>query len=202
MDLDFSLRGLLAAAVRTVRDPRSGAEAVMATQIAVPALWMMMVVLVAASVVISQLGFVLTADMTMSGIPGVFFANPLLLWAVQFGSLVIVVYAVHHIGRAMGGVGSFEDGLALLVWLQFVRTCLKVVETGVFLISPETAALVSIAAILLYLWLGTHFVAVLHRFESLGLVFVMILLSGFGILFAISLVLSMTGIISPGDTNV
>jgi hypothetical protein len=50
---------------------------------------------------------------------------------------------------------------------------------------------------LLFLWLLTNFTAVLHGFSSLFMVFLMILVSGFGIAFGLSLILTLIGVTVP-----
>jgi hypothetical protein len=56
---------------------------------------------------------------------------------------------------------------------------------------------VTLLAIGLFFWLLVNFIAVLHGFTSLGLVFVTTLLVGFGMLVLMSIVLSALGLAVP-----
>ena len=97
----------------------------------------------------------------------------------------------------MGGTGSFEETILIVAWLQFVMICLQVVQTGVLLLSTPVAEIFGLLGILLFLWLLTNFVAVLHGFSSLFQVFVMILVSAFGIAFGLSMILTLIGVTMP-----
>jgi len=197
--MDFSLRGLLAAAIFTLQKPREAAQRVLAEDIAIGTIWLMLATVVAVSVVMGQGSVILTTE---GALANPYIANPLLMYAIQMGLLTVMTYATHHIGRFMGGTGEFEDALTLVTWLQFVLVCLQVVQTVAMFLAPPVADLIGIAGLLLFLWLFTNFVAVLHGFQSLGLVFVMILLSAFGVTFVISLILTMIGVTAPGGLDV
>ena len=105
-----------------------------------------------------------------------------------------MVFAIAHIGRMFGGVGSFEGALALMTWLQFVFLIVQGVQLAVMVLIPSILGIVSILAIGLFFWLLVNFITVLHGFTSVGTVFVMTLLSFVTLLFALSLVLAMMGI--------
>jgi hypothetical protein len=198
--LEFTLRALVAAAVQTIRNPREGAERVIRTGLPVPVLWTMLAAVVSASVVMGQGTLIVTTQGGALANP--YLANPLVMCAIQLGLLVVMVYAIHTIGGWMGGQGAFEDSLALVVWLQFVMACLQVVQTAALFVLPPVADVIGLVGLVLFLWLLTHFIAAAHGFRSLGMVFVMILVSAFGITFVMSLVLALFGIASPGDFNV
>lgn len=199
--MNFSPGGLVAAALRTITAPKEEAEVVIAERLPQGVLWIMMTVVVAVSVVLGQGSLLLVwADGGMLTNP--YLANPLLMFGVQMAILVIMVFATYHIGHWMGGMGGFGPTVAIVTWLQFVLVCLQVVQTAALFLLPPVADLLGIAGLILFLWLFTNFVAVLHGFASLGLVFVMILMSAFGVTFIISLILTMIGVTAPGDMNV
>ena len=198
--LDFTPRGLVSAAIGTLRDPRAAATRVMAETLPASVLWTMLIVVVAVSVVLGQGSLILVAGGTVTDNP--YLANPMVMWGLQCALLFVMVHAIHRIGRAMGGAGVFEDTLALVVWLQFVMACLQVVQTGALFILPPVADLIGIVGLVIFLWLLTHLTAAAHGFTQLGPVFLMILISAFGITFLLSLVLAMLGIVVPGDFNV
>lgn len=197
--LPYSLGWIAAEAVETVRDPRGAAGRMLALNLPGGVLWQALALVVCVSVVLGQ-GTVLLAvspgDMAGPTI------SPLGLAMVQFALLAIMAVAVHAIGRSMGGQGDFAGALTLITWLQVVMVCLQVLQAAAFLLLPPLAMLLGWAGLILFLWLLTNFVAVLHGFQSLGLVFVMILMSAFAIAFVLTLVLAVFGVTPPGGFDV
>lgn len=199
--MDFTPGGLVGAVLRTIARPQDEAETVMAENLAPGALWTMLAIVVAISVVLGQ-GSLLLTDPSGGILTNPYLANPLLMFVVQMAILVVMIFATYHIGQWMGGMGGFAPTIAVVTWLQFVLVCVQVVQTAAMFLLPPLADLLGIAGLVLFLWLFTNFVAVLHGFQSLGLVFVMILMSAFGVTFVISLILTMIGVTAPGAMNV
>jgi hypothetical protein len=198
--LDYTPRGLVAAALATLRDPRAAAARVMAENLPAPVLWTMLVAVVAVSIVLGQGSMIFATGGAPVDNP--YLANPMVMWGLQLALLFVMVHAIHRIGRGMGGQGVFEDTLALVVWLQFVMACLQLVQTAALFVLPPLADIIGIVGLVIFLWLLTHFTAAAHGFTQLGPVFLMILISAFGITFVLSLVLAMLGIVVPGDFSV
>ncbi len=199
--MDFTPGGLVGAVLRTIARPQDEAETVMAENLSPGALWTMLTIVVAISVVLGQ-GSLLLTDPSGGILTNPYLANPLLMFVVQMAILVVMIFATYHIGQWMGGMGGFAPTIAVVTWLQFVLVCVQVVQTAAMFLLPPLADLLGIAGLVLFLWLFTNFVAVLHGFQSLGLVFVMILMSAFGVTFVISLILTMIGVTAPGAMNV
>ncbi|MCV6595917.1 MAG: YIP1 family protein [Mangrovicoccus sp.] len=197
--MQFTLHGLVGAAIQTLRNPHEGARLVMAQNLPKPLLWQMLGVVVALSVVLGQGSVLLFVD--QADLAGSFsvLLTPLAMAALQLVVLVVTVLAVHWIGRQMGGVGRFEDSLALMVWLQFIMICLQVVQVVAMSISTPFADIIGLVGLVLFFWLLTNFIAALHGFRSLGLVFVMILVSAVGMVFLLSLLLSLIGFTGTGE---
>lgn len=193
--MTFTLNALVAMAWRTVKNPREGAAEVLSLGIPREALWPGLVLVVVLSVIFAQITvLVMTGTGGESQMPMAIG----ILGVVQFLLLVVMSFAIFGIGRAMGGRGSLEESILLVVWLQFVMICLQVLQTALLLVMPGLAGIVTVAGLLLFLWLLTNFIAVLHGFNSLFMVFLMILMSAFGIAFALTLVLSILGVVVPG----
>ena len=191
--MTLTLNGLLAMAWRTIRNAREGAAEVLSLGIPREALWPALALVVTLSILLAQIASLLT-----TGNPGALMpAGPLAMGFVQLLLLVIMIFAIFWIGRSMGGTGSFEETVLLVAWLQFIMVCLQVVQTVTLLFVPLLAGLIGLAALALFLWLLTNFVAVLHGFTSLAQVFVMILVSAFGIAFGLSIILTMIGVTVP-----
>ncbi len=190
-----SLNQLLMMVGRSLRNPREGAEEVLALGVPRDALWLIMALVVVLSVMLAEITGLIaaTSEMQITGL----LANPIVAGALQLFLLVVMIVAVYRIGRAMGGTGSFEESLLLMSWLQFIMVVIQVFQTTALLIMPPLAGIIGILALALFFWLLTNFVAVLHGFTSLMQVFVMILVSGFAISFGLMLILAIFGIQMP-----
>ena len=123
--------------------------------------------------------------------------SPFALCFVQAGLLVVMIYATFWIGKAFGGRGSLEETMLLITWLQFILVLFQALQTISLIILPPFAGLIGIAAMVMFFWLLVNFVAILHGFSSLGLVFTGIILSFFGVGFGLALILMLIGI-TPG----
>lgn len=183
--------------VLTLRNPREGAEAVLSLGIPREALWPLMGLVVIVSVMLAQVSTFLLGG-TVGPLAGSLFVNPLFTAAMQYVLLAIAAFAIHFIGRAMGGTGSLAEAVLLTTWLQVIMAAVQVVQTLTFVILPPLGGLIGILALVAFFWLLTHFVAVIHGFQSLAQVFLMILVSMIGIAFVLSLVLTMAGLMVPG----
>lgn len=189
--MTLDLTSLVAMAWRTVRNPREGAEEVLALGIPREALWTILLLVVVLSVLLAQ------ATVLIMGPGAGMMMSPVVTGLVQFVLLVMMVFAIHFVGRAMGGTGSLEEAMLLVSWLQFIMVLIQVAQTVSLLILPPVAGLLGIAGLVVFLWLLTHFIAVLHGFRSLAQVFVMILVTAFAIAFVLSILLTLTGVAMP-----
>jgi hypothetical protein len=186
---------------QTFSDPQGAARRLVALDLPAPVLWQALVLVVALSAMAAQV-----SSLLLSGGPAAegeallpFTQSPLLVGMIQGAILVLMVFAVHWIGRSFGGVGRIEDSIAAVTWLQFLLVCLQVVQLGVGFVSPALSGLVGLAGIVFFFWLLTQFVMAVHEFESAAMVFVMIVVSLLAIVFALSLVLTLLGLTVPGE---
>jgi hypothetical protein len=193
----LTLGNLMRLARDTVSNPREGAATVLSFAPARQALWLMFALVIVLSLLLREI-VGLFFDLSTGGpIMGPMQDSPLILGLVMAGFLYLSIHAVHRIGQFFGGTGSFEEAALLVIWLQFILICVQVIQMATLLILPPLAGLITIVAIGLYIWLLVNFIAVLHGFTSLGMVFVATLLSAFALLFALSIVLSLLGLAVP-----
>lgn len=188
---------LLNLARDTVSDPREGARRVLALHLPEAVLWQGLVLVVVLSVLLTTLGELIAPSPVDPLLP-VFAANPLFTAVVQGGLLVVTVYAIHFIGRAFGGTGNFAGALALTVWLQSIMMLLQVAQTVFLVLLPPIAGLIGVLGVGLFFWLLSHFVTVLHGYNSALRTFFGIIASMVGIVFAMSLAMSLLGITLQG----
>lgn len=135
-------------------------------------------------------------------IPAIIF-SPLFAFVFLAGALVITVHVLHWLGAAIGGTGSLDNMLAVLVWLQGLRVMAQIVLLVLMLALPSLAGLFGLAIAILSLWILVHFV---NEAAGLGSLFktVGVLLSAMvGIILGLSFILTITGLATMGiDANV
>jgi hypothetical protein len=193
----LSLGTLLRLARDTVSNPREGATTVLSFAPERQALWLMFALVIVLSLLLREFVTLFAGIPADGPIRGPMQSSALILGLMMGGFLYITIHAVHRIGGFFGGTGSFEDSALLVIWLQFILICIQVIQIATLFVLPPLAGLITIIAIALYIWLLVNFIAVLHGFTSLGLVFVATLLSAFALLFVFSLILSILGLAVP-----
>lgn len=209
--MTFDFHSLLAMARRTLDNPREGANEVMSLGLPRNALWLALAVTALLTTLIS--GFSGLLDLAVNGAPAApdsvtdtsgppgFVIGPIAFAIAVWLSAVSTVFGVHLVGRMFGGTGGFDESLALVAWLQFIVLGPLILSAVFEPISPVIGGLIALGGIVLQFWLLTHFVAALHGFQSLGSVFVMIVLSIFAVISVLAIVLSILavafGLIDP-----
>jgi hypothetical protein len=189
---------LLRRAAGSVTDPAEAARWVMRFEMPRGARWEALLLVVVISVILAQITVALLGPPPEETALSPIFASPVTTGIVQACLLVIAVFAIYWIGRAMGGIGGFGETILLVAWLQFCMVCLQLAQTAALLLLPPLANLIGVAGFALFFWLLTSFVAELHGFASRGRVFVMILFSLLALVFGASMILAMIGATVPG----
>lgn len=179
---------------QTVSDPSAGAETILRLGLPRAALWLVFSLMIVLSMILGVLVMLVLGPPEDGPLTG---QSPVVLGLLQGAFMFLGVHAITHIGRIFGGTGGFDGALALVSWLQFIFIALQVVQLALAVIAPPLAGIVSLLAIAMFFWLLSHFITVLHGFSSVGQVFLMTLLSFVGILFTLSLVLTVLGIGLP-----
>jgi hypothetical protein len=190
----MNLGHLLRMARDTVSNPREGAETVLSLGLPRQALWLAFALVIVLSMLMGDILYLFAGVPTDGPLTGPLGGSPVVMGLLQAGFLYLMTHAITQIGRMFGGTGRFEEALTLVVWLQFIFLCVQVVQLLALLVIPPVAGLITLLALGLFLWLLVNFIAALHGFTSLGMVFVATILSAFTILFLLSLVLTMLGV--------
>jgi len=168
--IDGTLSSLLQAARFTVQDPRAGARALMAMGVPMQARWLAMVFAVVGSTLLTVLAVRLSSIASDPQVAEML-SRPIPLAIMQGVVLIITINLIHWVGRMAGGQGRFGDALLLMAWLQVILMILQVIQIVLELVFPPAAQALGLVGLALFLWLLTNFVAELHGFRSLGLVF-------------------------------
>ena len=185
----MTLTEFLAAAQFTLREPKKAARGLIAMNLPMSVRWL------ALSLVAVLSTLFLLADIKLSPLSDDpmllrMLDSPLMLAVMQFLVLVGSAYLIARIGTFFQGVGNFDDALLLVLWMQAVLCLVQLLQMLAMLTFAPLAELVGFVGLFATGWLITNFVAELHGFKSLFLVFVGILLGAFAAMVALSIVLA------------
>ena len=172
--MNQTLFTLLALARLSLKRPRDGARQVIALRLPPAVGWLGLGLAAVLSTLMVHLSFAMQPADVQSFFAAAI-ASPLRTALLQGGFMGVAVVAVYRVGRWRGGHGRFDEALILVVWLQFVLLGLQAVQLVAYAVAPLLADLIGLATVALFFWLLTNFVAELHGFKSLGLVFVGVL---------------------------
>ncbi|MCC6001067.1 MAG: YIP1 family protein [Pararhodobacter sp.] len=181
MSQNIDLRGLVRL---SFAEPEAGFRAVQALNLPVATRWTLVAAAVLAGVVLAYLLPVMAGQ--TDEIP-----SPLTATLIQAAMNLIAISLLTVVGRMFGGIGRFEDAILLVGWLQMLMVGMQAIQVVVMLLLPPLGALVLVLAIAAFFWLFSGFTCALHGFQSRLLV----LVGGFGTLFALAFVLSFVMII-------
>ena len=192
--MDLTLSQMAALVKLTLQRPREAARVVMRIPLPLQARWGVIALMAVLSALLMQaMVMLLPQPVGPDGAAlrpiGPFF------WAgmVAFG-MVVTALVAHALGRRFGGKGELADAVILIGWLQFIQLLMVVLQLLVMVVLPLAAPVVEIVAVVLFLWLLVNFVAEMHGFRSLGMVFLGVILAFVGIVMAMSLLLVLLGI--------
>lgn len=172
--------------VLTFRDPQEAMRRVLSLELGVQTIWTALFLISIVSVLLSKLfEGMLPADVTSSASP--LPSAPFVLVTVIWLAIVVLVLCIYFIGQAFGGKGNFEGALRTGVWLQTVMVVLQIGQLALFLISPIFAVLSAYVVMGVAIWLMVNFVTTLHGFQSKLHVLIGLIVSAFGVSFALSL---------------
>lgn len=126
--------------------------------------------------------------------------SPFAYLAIIVAFLTFLVFMLVHAGRMMGGVGTIEGTLTLIVWFQALSLTLEGIQILIVLISPAIATLFGLLSLGAIIWVFVNMVNVLHGFANLGKAIVVIVMALIGTVLGTGLVMGMLGISPPGGT--
>lgn len=204
----FSTQSIGTLTILSLRNPALAARFVLASGFRRDILWSLLLLVSIANATLVWVSNALTgptpeqlAQMPIQ-LPAVIF-SPLFAFVFLAGALVITVHILHWLGAAIGGTGSLENMLAVLVWLQGLRLMAQVVLLVLMLAVPSLAGLFGLAVAILSLWILVHFVNEAAGFESIFKTVGVLLSAMMGVILGLSFILTITGLATMGiDTNV
>lgn len=184
----ISLRALVAT---TVTNPAEAARQLLSLNLARETLWLAL----ALAIVLNATLHVLSNILVPVNDPDLqILTNSLVAYvALAGGGLLLSIAAFFYVGRKMGGAGSFEDVMILMVWMQYLRVLVQVLSLIFMLAIPGLFGILALAAALLWLYIIVHFIDQAHRFGSPLKAFGVLILSALAIAVVVTVLLSLVG---------
>lgn len=180
--------------VLTLREPGTALRILQGMELPMSARWMALALAVTLSTLLSALSLLLFA-MPAGDPMGGLFSEPLMLAAVQLGSIALAAFCMAFIGRLFGGRGDFPDALLAIGWIEMILVGLQAMQLVVMLILPGAANAMFFIASGLFLYLIVAMTKALHGFTSTPKVVVGFVGSLFVMGFALSLIAAALGIL-------
>ncbi|MBJ6370627.1 Yip1 family protein [Sedimentitalea arenosa] len=174
----------------SIKDPATAARILLSVPIPREALWTALALVAVLNALLFTLSNILVPAPTP--MPGMF-SVPLVYCVLVAGGLVLTIYALFWAGRAMGGQGTLESVMIVIVWLQALRV---VAQMGVLLLLvtvPSLSVLLVFAVSLYGLYMLLHFIDQAHKFKSLGRSAGVLIAALLAIVLGLSLLISLFG---------
>jgi hypothetical protein len=121
------------------------------------------------------------------------FNSPAVYFFFVSGGLILIVMSIFWTGRALGGQGSMNDVLVMIVWLQGLRVLVQAAALILMMTIPILSALLVMAAAFIGIWILLHFVDQAHKFNSLGRSAGVLIAAFVAMVLGLSLILSLIG---------
>lgn len=183
--MNLSLAHLLSMARFTIQFPRKGARMVLDADVPTNARWLALTLTAILSALLAHMSFgLMPADAQAAMAESL--QSPVITAVFQAGMMLGIAHLMVWPGRWFGGNGKFADALLLMVWLQFILVLLQALQIAVQLVLPPLANLVAVLSVFIFLVLASSFVAELHGFRRVILVFLGVLM----VLFVLGLALA------------
>lgn len=125
---------------------------------------------------------------------GVMIGSPILMAIVLFGVMTVGAMSLFFTGRFLSGAAEFNDILALITWLQFMRLAVQVGGFVLMFLLPGLASLAMFLAGLYGIWIMINFLKEAQGFETLGKSFGNLFLSFVALTMILSVLLTVVGL--------
>jgi hypothetical protein len=197
------MTAITAIARQTLRDPVAGARTLIAQRLPRRVLWMAFWAAVLLDTVLATIWTTRFLDLAGSGMPPELAesmartaATPILNVPVQAAYWFVVIHALHRVGAAFGGTGSFEDSLHVGVACQLVNLGYLAALVVTALLLPALVLPVLVVGVIYALWLVSGLIRGLHGFSSRLPVILVMVVTFAAIYIAMSVVVA---ILLPGS---
>ncbi len=176
--------------VLSVRDPAGGARAVLAWPLSREALWLALALIAVLNALLFSFSNLLVPG--PSPLPGLF-SVPLVYCAIVAGGLVLMVYALFWAGRFLGGSGSIDGIMRIVLWLQALRLLVQAAALVLILTLPLLSALLVFAASIYGIYMLLHFIKQAHGLNSIARAAGVLVAAMLAIVLGLTLLISLFG---------
>lgn len=180
--------------ILTLRDPAGAVRMLQGLDLPMVARWMALLLAVCLSTLLAGLSLLLFPVEVDSPVSRML-SQPVTLAAVQLAVMTVSAMLVAQVGRGFGGQGGFPDALLIVAWIELVLVGLQAAQLVMMLMFPATAALLSMLAFGLFLYLAVSMTKALHGFSSTAKVALAFFGSVFVLGFVLSLIAAALGIV-------
>ena len=192
---------LVPLAKTTLRAPADAAEELLGFQLSRDVLWMALALVSALNTVLMVILFNLAPppppDSGLPQVPGLFY-NPLPLFVMQTGVLVVFVHALYWTGKSMGGTGELGDILTVTIWFSAMSAAIRVITLVLMLAVPVAAQLFSIIAAIWSIWVLLHFIHVGLRLPGFGHAIATLIVGSISMAVGLALILAVILVLAQG----
>lgn len=177
---------------RTLANPGEGARAVINLDIDRRGLWLALMLTTILSVMLVTLTQGPGLLLPMGGEPVT--VGPLTYAMILGSGLVVLVFALFFVGRALGGTGTFPATLGIVVWLEVLGLGVRAMQAVAAIFSGAAESLIAIGGTVYLLWCLVRFTNELHGFDSMGKAVGTLVLVFVGITFGLLPLLTLIGV--------
>lgn len=182
---------LIALARTSLQDPRAAATEIMGLQLTRDVLWTALALVAILNTAIVLL--VVQVSGPSMPLPG-YIGSPITIFVLIAGLMVVYVHAMYWAALAIGGSGSLNDVLAVLIWFQVLRAAAQIAVLVLSLAIPVLGLMLSLVVAIWGLWIFLNFLAAAMLLKSAGHALVVLVISAVGLILGLGILMSLIGI--------
>lgn len=152
-------------AMLTIKNPAKAARQLIDMHIPRKILWMVLFLVTICNTILFTFSDFLAPDPTPLSM---LISTPFMMLVMITGGLILTVYSIYWSGRLMGGKGTIDRVMVLIVWLQALRLVVQAAALILVLTIPLLSALLVLVAVVFWLYVLVHFVNQAHQLGSMG----------------------------------
>lgn len=182
----------------TLREPAVAAKTIIGWHLPRDVLWTALALVAALNTLIIQL--MITGSDSQLLIPSYFYA-PLALFVLMAGVMVIYIHALYWAGLAIKGQGRLDDLLAVMVWLQILRTAAQLCIVILSMVLPALGLLAMLVITAWGFWILLNFIATALNLPSVAHGLIVLVIGLVGLVLSVSIVLAIVGVGAQGTSS-
>lgn len=180
---------------QTLREPQAAAARIIGLGLGRETLWTGLALVAALNTFVVLLALQISPP-TMA-MPS-YFDQPLVLFFLLAGMMVVYIHAMFWTGRVLGGAGDLGDVLALVVWFQFLRAAAQLGVIALSLALPVLGLFATLVVAIWGLWIFLNFVSAALRLPTVWHALAVLVLSAVGLIVGLGLLMALIGLLTQG----